>query len=350
MHKYSYSFFSLLFLLSLLVGCGTVTNQQIAYYRLSKEPFPALGEAVMLVNNAVEQPINEGTQIIFADGNTQRVDFMPDSVAPLILNSLANYLYDSKLMQDVTIYTPAMRADSNWRKADTLKSYQLDRLFRETDSDWVLSLDLHYFQAIVREQPIPQFHLINAQLEIVTYPILQLYKRGEVEPVSRYYIKDTLQFTATGGTFHEGFSRLPHFANCMKEAAHFAGERIYQQILPYVEQQTRYYVHGVNAAMREASYFLAERNYEDALSMWTYVYEEVKGKKNKQHAAYNMALLLESQQNFEEAIAWIERAIAVNTDVEEIGQLRLENYRAFLKKRMREQRELDKLGIEYRPS
>lgn len=329
----------------ILSSCSSVSYVQIPVYRAAEKDFPALGGTLLIVNNAIDLPVEEVSHFLYQDGKTQRFRFDCDSLPVKMNEVLANDLYASGLFKDVLIYNRALRSDSVWREKKLLSVAQLDSLRKEVPTDYILSLDALDFQNIIREKRYKQYELTTADMQTIIRPVYRLYNGSAYEPEKHYYFSDTLNWRGMGVDFKHAIAALPPLKSCLEDAVLMATEKGYRLWLPYTENIQRFYVTNSNAAMREAEDYLISGKMEEASYMWEYVYEQDKEDRMKISAAYNLAVYAESQMNYAQAIEWVDRCQKLVTTSGKKAPVNLIEYREGLLKLVAEREKLLKSGV-----
>ena len=323
-----------------LSSCSSLTYFDLPVYMVTETPFPAIGESVVLVNNAVEQPERVGSSLVYSNNKEQILIYERDSANFPMLDMLGQQLMMSNFLSDVTIYNIPMRTDSLYRNAAKLTKDQLHKIEQESGADWILSLDAMPHITTIKEKKLTDFNLVTAQLQIQVTPVFRLYHKGSEQPVKHYYIADTVKWDATQIQLDHAIQALPSINECFRDALYFAGEKAVQRWLPYVEQEQRCWVNYPHSIMREARNFLIADDRESAAYMWEYGYEKAKNQKVRYYCAYNRAVLAEMDGELENALGWIEKANSIMPQDKNIHHLDLDHFRASVQKQIRTQKML----------
>ncbi len=314
-----------------LTACSSVSYLEIPVYHTAATPFPAIGESLLLVNNAVEQPTEADSHVQYLNGNTQRIAFDRDSITSSMVSVLGEFLYASNLFSDVLIYDLPLRSDTLWNNATFLTVDELDTLRAQSGADWILSLDAITYQTILKESTLPEFKLSTADLQMIIKPVFRLYPGGKYSPVKHYYLSDTLSWKGYGADFKHAFNTLPQLSQCMNDLVYESADKIYKTWMPYQEKISRFYVRSPHSAMREAEDFFIHGKGEEAAIMWEYVFTNVKDQRTRFYAAYNLAVYFESIGDYDNALKWIDECIELDGNFKKVEGLDPKQYKASLK-------------------
>ena len=329
--------FSLFLLTVVCSSCSSLTYFDLPLYDVAETPFPAIAGDIVLVNNAVEQPIRSGSFLVHANNKEQRLLFDKDSAAFPMLDMLGQQLLETEFVEDVTIYKTAFRTDSLYRNAARLTPNQLSVIAAESGASWILSLDAIPYRVEIKEKILSEFQLVDAILQIHTYPVFRLYQAGNSEPVKHYFLKDTVAWKSTQFDFPTAISLLPPLDQCFNEALYMAGEKAVNRWLPHRINERRCWVNHPHSVMREATTFLINDDKESAAYMWEYGYDNIKNPKIRYYAAYNLAVLAELTGDLSKALGWLDKADQLKLNTEKLHPLKIEEMRASIKQQMHTQ-------------
>lgn len=315
-------------------SCSSLTYFDLPLYNVAETPFPAISSDIVLVNNAVEQPVHSGAYLIHANNQEQRLLFDKDSVAFPMLNMLGQQLLENEFVGDVTIYNTSFRTDSVYSRAKKLTATQINEIADQSGASWILSLDAIPYRVQIKEKRLTDFQLVDAVLQIHTYPVFRLYKAGSENPVDDYMIKDTVEWKSTQFDFASAIQLLPPLQECLNEALYMAGENAVSRWLPHRIDERRCWVNHPHSVMREAMIFLINDDKESAGYMWEYGYESVKNPTVRYYAAYNRAVLAELTGHLDEAISWLDKAEELQIDKNKLYPLPVENMRVSIQQQI----------------
>lgn len=329
----------------LLTGCSSVSYFTIPVYKPANHLFPATGSSVVIVNNAVEQNPHIGSTVIFDNGTVERVSLERDSITPVLVSGIADHFYNSGLFSDVLIYNDALRTDSLWYTTRPLSGQQIDTIAAQSGAEWILSLESLTYQITIKETFEKEINMKAAKMQSILRPYFCLYKTDTHRIEKKYVFTDTLYWHGYAYDFLTAMMALPDIGACLTDASALMAEYGYKQWLPHETEETRYFISSNDVGMREAQRLLNEVSPEDACYMWEYVYETNKNKRTRLYAAYNIAVFRETLNEYGNAIDWLNKCLALNTDKEDIERLNIAEYLSSLNKRRNEQNILESQGV-----
>lgn len=177
-----------------------------------------------------------------------------------------------------------------------LSKVRVDSLVETLGVDVLFSLDRVHIklkEGVENGYMTPQF-----VIDGVITPVVSAYTSGRNAPlftVSKsdsiyWYIDDELTF-----------------GQIQKEASEFAASIPMEHLLPHWKRLVRNYYDGGNVDMRDAGVFVRENNWESAGELWKKVYDSKKGKQ-RMRAAFNLALYCEMNDDYNQALAYLETA------------------------------------------
>lgn len=98
---------------------------------------------------------------------------------------------------------------------------------------------------------------------------------------------------------------IPVASEMLLEAALSAATKLEKKLVPYWEEQVRWYYTDGSTQMKYASAAAKKNEWDAALTIWNKLYEKEKSDVKKAKLASNIALALEMSDNIQEAVEWI---------------------------------------------
>lgn len=132
----------------------------------------------------------------------------------------------------------------------------------------------------------------------VVTPLLRGYVPGRRVPLFTFSKSDTLCWEKSPSLT---------LGQIARESSEYAATLPIRNLLPHWMETERYYFDGGSVEMRDAGVCVRENNWEDAARLWRQAYDTKKGKA-KMRAAFNLALSCEMQDDFDQALEYLEEA------------------------------------------
>ncbi|BEG99315.1 DUF6340 family protein [Bacteroides sedimenti] len=303
MAKYRF-IFPLLFTL-MISSCATIDQVDIDYLQSAKIIFPTEVRRVAIVNNVVtdnrKSVINKEDSINVI--NRSESTFQGD--ASTMAESLAQNVAAANYFDQVLICDSALRKDDKLKIKRELSQDEVKELTGDLGVDMLLSVEdinIKTDQRAIYENGL--FHII---VDAKVSPVIKIYSPTRSTPIVTVSPEDEIFWDEYGQSFEEAKRRLIKEKQQIQEASDFAGEIPAKYILPSWNSTYRQYYSSGSVELRDASVFVREDSWDDALQLWMKAYES-KHEKTKMRAAFNIALYYEMHDDIDKALEWVEKA------------------------------------------
>lgn len=330
------------FIWSLFVCCGLWAQQyhfQVEVRRPAAIDLSAYldnSQSLLLVNNALTQPDDFGHR-----NKRNDIDLPADTIsladAPRrCLFGLESGLFDAALFDEVSLVEKTVNTSTNFYLRNPLKSSAIDSLLDRYQSDVILALN----QLVVfdmKESFLTDEDTYYAYLEAYCSAHWTVCPRGG-KPYY-FFTKDTLIWTAQEAYEQEAINSLPDRQTALLDFVDYVGKRLSERIFPQWEQQDRYLYYGDDKAFQPALDAFARQKWGEAGQLWCAIANNSQlDPLQRAYAAADVAIALEMQEDFQQAVAWTDTAIAFLSKVHTAGALQqavnLRYYRELLLKRI----------------
>lgn len=263
-------------------------------------------------------------------GIINRVSVMPDTLSGkkemkgtmegngwIASELFAEKVADTHYFDQVLICDSALRKPGDDPEANPFLSLaEIDSLSLVMDVDVLLVMErvkLQLSEAIVY---VPELLDHFPSVDAVVTPIVRVYKEGRNVPLFTLSESDTLCWMKN--------SRLTLDEMVERSSLHAAGMLV-NYLLPTWQEFHRYYFDGGHVDMRDAGIYVREDDWQEAAALWKTVYDSKKGKQ-KMRAAFNLALYHELQDEFSQALRYLDEAEALSPADPEVRHL-IHDYR-----------------------
>lgn len=211
----------------------------------------------------------------------------------------AEKVADTHYFEQVLICDSALRKPGDHPELNPFLSLaEIDSLSQVMDVDVLLVMERVELQLSEMPVYVPELMDHFLSVDVVVTPIVRVYKEGRELPMFTLSESDTLCWMKN---FQLTLDEIVE-----KSSRHAAGMLI-NYLLPTWQEFQRYYFDGGYVGMRDAGVFVREENWEEAATLWKTVYDSKKGKQ-KMYAAFNLALYHELQDEFAQALRYLDEA------------------------------------------
>ena len=283
-------FFWMVCMFPLLQACTTI--QTISFDRLQAADFnfPEQIQSVGVVNC---MPLVEVDSL-----GTKHSSGLLEGDGKISTETLAQEIAATNYFDRVVICDSAL-----WKHPLPMEGYLassvVDSLLQALDVDILLAMERVHIQLADGAMTIPGLMATIPAVDGVVTPVLRSYVSGREVPLFAYTKSDTLCWEKTSSL---------NLGQIVKEASEYAATMPMQSLLPHWVETERVYFDGGNVEMRDAGVCLRENDWDDAADLWKQVYESKKGKV-KMRAAFNLALYSEMQNDYQQAVKYLEDAL-----------------------------------------
>lgn len=320
-------FRSLIAATSLLIlgSCQSIQQLSIDYRVPAEINFPENMRRVAVVNNMPQNPApffppenshrGDGEEEVSVTHKTHIGDARIASMA------LAQGLADENYFDEVIICDSALRANDKYPRSTTLSQAEVHKLIRQLDVDFIIALE--DVQMTSRRQAgfVPYYDAYVGMLDVKVHSKASLYFPSRQTAAATISCTDSIYWEEEANSLAMLNARLINEGDMVLEASGFAGALPVKRLLPSWHTATRYYFTGGSVYMRDASIYIKEDNWPEAIRLWKQAYELSKREKQKMYAAYNTALGYEMQDSISTALCWAIKAQESAAKVDKIEKL-----------------------------
>ncbi len=232
-------------------------------------------------------------------------------VDTLVNNSVFNGLFSILDSSPATYLNNASYYEARGEdREEILKPLSSESIYYLCDSfnvDGIIALEYWAFNPDIESNFYSDgdFFGTRASLSLNRYLLWRVYDREE-GLVNEKFLHDTLTWYGYGTFSKDARDDLPELADALREAFWYAGYGFGKSISPSWEEENRSYFEIRNKKGEDISLNSGELK---ALAS--------EGKKNKAYkASYNLAVFYEQNDDLEEAMTWINRAVYLRPEAE----------------------------------
>lgn len=327
MRKYIHLLIVALFIV-FVASCTTVKTMSIDYLVPARISLPAGMNKVAVINNtadtfAVRISSNDSIQKVIYQAN-------PKTVA----DGLAHALVDSHYFKDVVLNDSAFQKKGENKK---LTQKQVQGITADLGVDFVVAVEGVNMKTDVKQYADPESgyqYIVQAYLKNK----ISVYIPQKTRPLFTVNHKDTIYWEYFADSPSVSVEEALDEYKMLEEASEFIGTSSAETLVPYWKTGNRFIYDNGSAALRDASLYVKEDNWEKAYELWKAIYKN--GKISRRvAAAHNIAVYLELNDNVQEAYEWEEKAVKLTTD--KAQKKSFTSYMKELKQRIKNQGKLN---------
>lgn len=300
------------FLCLVFSSCQTVSFLTIEVKRPAEIAIPENVQSVVVVNNSVDQPEDFGHKAFSSDGSSRKsatLKIKTEGVADLFVTELAKRLNDLHWFK---VYKQKLNISSSktFLEEAPVSFSTLRQVEDSTQADMIISLDRYLVESDIKLNYQVEQNVFRVTMDARAYPTVRLYDISKRQIIHSIRQQDSLFWQNYGLSSEQAINGIPSPEICFQDMVMYSVDRVMKKIVPFSEQVERiYYVSG-NVNLRDAANYVKRNRWDDAASIWEYLYENHKRTKIKAYSAANMALYCEISDKFDEAIEWAEKSIS----------------------------------------
>lgn len=282
-----------------MTSCISVQFANIDVQNPAKVTFPREVVNLAIVNNVPPIPKDK-------DAPASEEILSMDSLSSVFVDSLAYYLDKQEFYGQILSYPKVIRTDYNSRTIKPLSKEQVQSITDEMKVDGLISIDLYQIQGSLDTQSAGYLSSIQ-ELAIEIYVLIRAYTADGEEIQEPILFSDTLYWQGIPNIQFKEYA-LPTLSEICTYVNGYAVEKALNAFVPFWSTEERAYFANGSPLMNQATKFVKENKWNDAISIWEEAYKSEKNQAKKVRIAYNLALGYETIDNISKAVTWIRAA------------------------------------------
>jgi len=283
---------SLIFLSVFLSSCTNLLYTSLDVLRPAKVAFNPNANNLLIVNNAVVQPVEYGHTTQLINTKPKKVLVSADSLGIFCISSLTEEMQSKAFFLNVNFLLETINNSGDFNTNQLLTSEKVKQLCLENNSNVVLSLDNIKVYDDLSEYFDSQQNSFLASLEVKVETDWSVHYINSSKLTSVQFV-DTVYWEAESYKRKNTMSQLPLRYDALIDAAITAGKKSIDRFVPRWEKVDRYFYNPGNKLMREAMDSVYVKNWKSAIDLWVSAYDSSKSKRIKSQAANNIAIAYE---------------------------------------------------------
>jgi len=330
---------TVLMAVGLFCSCQSYRLVGIETYNPASIMFPPEIKTVMIVNNAAQQPDNEGHQLIDVRRPVDSTySVSTDSMAYHFCLSLGKAIAESPIFDDVRLCEDTLRTDSLYFYKKPFTVNEVKRFCDEYKVDALITLDKFYFNTILMKGVTQANHLGSFLMVEVTGEMKVIWP-GQNQAFTIPF-NDSLKWTIENepNVFHviEEFT-MSDLRFAIRYLSEHTGQKMHAFVVPYWSTDKRWYYTSALSSWKRATAYAAGEKWALAANEWQSLYAQATNNQQKARLASNLAFAQEMTGSFARAYEYAETAYRLFqefTDEGDFYRKRQKSYLELLKKRL----------------
>jgi len=303
----------ILFLLLLTcASCSSIYRFTVDIQEPAPVTLPVSAQNVLILNNTVTQPEDFKIERT-VDGQpvSQNYRLSLDSMVWHTADEIAGVLNDSHFFKTVAVYQDSLRTDTEWFSIPELSPDDQSDFYNMENFDALFVIDRLLFSVKESTKLIKTAFSsgLTAFFDLQTEGIItcSMYVYGKEKPLTTFTVSDSLNVKTTIYTDStELFKEIPE--SVLQELSRELGYRAAMRFIPTWQTVERTIFKGYSARMQEATGYAANRQWENAESLWTTELGKKTKPVDKAKIAFNLAVTNEMQDKLDAALEWVQKA------------------------------------------
>ncbi len=324
------------FAIFLFTSCSSYQNLSIDVLIPAKHTFQPEIKSVVLVDNSM--PFREGSphEVKLVSSKFTVDTIWLDQSSSITLESLKEELQNRNFFDSVYLHPGQFKTNERLINR-ALNWQQISSLCELYNADAVIAYEKNIYRTKIGVKNMYDGNLFG-YMDASGAILWRGYNILEKELIFKEAQADTISWEAVDVNIEKVSRKLPRIKDGLIELAEYQGAKIANDLAPYWESQERGYYDAGNYQFMQASEFVRNEQWGEAIKLWKYVFDHSK-KKTKARAAYNLALASEISGDYESARYWLDEGVLVLSEIvahsAEIDKVRMVKYSIFMDNRLK---------------
>jgi len=303
----------LFLLLIIFSSCSSIRRFTVEVQEPAMITLPVSVKNVLIVNNAINQPINYGVERNF-NNKSVRDDYpiSLDSLVWVAVNEISNALGETDFFNKIAIYKEPIRSNNEWLTVSYLSPEQQREFYNLEDFNALLVIERLFFNLkqdvkTIKFGATSYDPTVFSEIRVDGVITCSMYTYTKETPLTTFSLQDSLfSKLILSNDSMVIFKHLPEYL--LKDLSYNLGTGVATCFLPVWKPVDRFLFVGQNPRMQEAAGYAADHRWANAESIWIKQLENTNKPADKTKVAYNLAIANEMQDKFELALEWVAKA------------------------------------------
>jgi len=280
----------------------TLLYTSLDVLRPAKTVFIPEATNLLIVNNAVTQPAENGHKTQLLNEKAKRVALPNDSLPIFCLGALKEDIEAKNFFSTVQLIPNTVNPGKDFNIIKRLNTDSVKNLCSTYNADVILSLD----RIKVNDESIEYYvnenstFLSTLDIKLETYWSIQYPNKPELRNSIQF--KDTLYWESESLVRKKAMSGLPKRTDALIDAALNAGQKSVNRFIPYWEKVDRYFFNSYNKFMKQGMDSVYVKNWDAAIGCWEKAIEKSKNSRIQAQAQNNIAIAYEILGDIDKAL------------------------------------------------
>lgn len=302
----------------LMASCASTRNLTIEYQRPAEITFPENVTRILVINNTVSQDPTFGVKHTFNGHPIEPIAVPVDSAAYYTVNSLSYELNKNNFFTKVTVLNESLRGDDKFELPGRLDNNIVNELALQAGADAIISLDHQIYNSQVSLID-NKVGLKNGSIKVRGFCLFNVYIpfREKTHMTSMRYVDSLTWRNDDVSTRRDDIKELinsEYATTVVCATGSMMGGRMANKIIPAWIADNRKVYSSYQSDWMAADANLRKDKWEEAVLIWEKIYNKSSSGKSKAKAANNIAVACELNDNYEQALDWINKAQQVLGD------------------------------------
>ena len=298
--------FLVVFTIQFFSSCTTLSYTSLDILRPAKVSFDSKANDVLIVNNAVAQPVDYGHKTELFNESTKNLKLETDSLPLFCLGALTEDIAEKEFFNNVYLHANTINGGTDFF---TIKSIPLDSvnaMCSRYNANVLLSLDRFKVNDKITElyygDTYTYYDALVARYESqwsIHYPGKEKY-----ETIT---FRDTIYWDSESPQRRKAIAGLPKRSDALIDGALYVGRNSIKRFIPYWDKADRYFFNSENKLLKEGMDSALVKNWASAISIW----EKGLSKRSlslKAKLANNIAVAYEISGDVDKAIEYAKKS------------------------------------------
>lgn len=287
-------------------SCTTLSYTSLDILRPAKVSFDPKANNILIVNNAVVQPIDYGHKTELFNEGTKNLKIETDSLPMFCLGALTEDVAEKEFFNNVDLHVNTVNEGSDFFTIKPLPLDSVNAMCSRYNANVLLSLDRFKVNDKITELYYNDTYTYYDALVARYESQWSIHYPGK-EKFETITFRDTIYWDSESAQRRKAIAGLPKRNDALVDGALYVGRNSIKRFIPYWDKADRYFFNSGNKLLKEGMDSVLVKNWTAAISIWK------KGlSKNslslKAKLANNIAVAYEISGDVDNAIAYAKKS------------------------------------------
>lgn len=331
-----YQFSIAIFLALLLSSCSSYQYLNIDVLNPAKYSFQPEIKSIVLVDNSVPFRDSLVHKVKLPNQKFTMDTIWQDDFPSLAIKSLKEELDIRMFFDSVYVHKEPLKTNRKFKNR-ALSWSLVDSLCKKYNAETVVAFESYIYGTNIDVTKIGDGYLYG-YLDANGAVFWRAYNILDEKLIYKEIQADTISWDAEGGSLESIARGIPSATVGLADLADYMGKRAANHLSPHWETQQRGFYDSGNYQFMEASEFVRNEKWGEAIKLWKYVFDH-SNDKTKMKAAYNLALASEIYGDYESAKSWLDQSFHIvirnSSRISMVNKSRILKYSKYIEERLK---------------